>query len=348
MQLSVLDQSVCVEGRGEDDALRDTVSLAAHAESLGYARFWVSEHHGLPTIVGTAPEVLMAAIAARTARIRIGSAGVMLPHYSAYKVAEVFRALDALAPGRIDLGLGRAPGTDGATWRALRRDPSAAERFPDDVVELQALLGPVQPGQRVRAIPGAGSNLPLWILGSSLYGAQVAAHFGLPYAFASHFAPAALDHALTVYRERFRPSPQLERPYAIAAANVVAADNDIEARRLFTSQQQRVTDMLRNARSTLPPPIDDINQYWSPAERIQAMRMLECSIVGSPETVTQGLEAFIARTGADEIIATGMIFDHAARVHSFEILAEAAKRAHASRSTRPSGSTAHQAAAVAA
>jgi luciferase family oxidoreductase group 1 len=208
------------------------------------------------------------------------------------------------------------------TLLAMRRDAHAAERFPDDIVELQQLLGPVQPGQRIRAVPGADTNVPLWILGSSLYGAQVAAHFGLPYAFASHFAPAALDQALNVYRLRFQPSTQLQSPRAMPCVNVVVADSDAQARRLFTSHQQRVTDMLRNARGQLAPPIDDINTYWTPAERVQAMRMMECSVVGSPQTVLQGLQAFVDRTQADELIVNCTVFDHEARLKSLSLLAE--------------------------
>jgi len=241
-------------------------------------------------------------------------------------IAEQFGTLESLYPGRIDLGLGRAPGTDMVTLRALRRDPHAAEAFPDDVLELQALFGPVQPGQAYRAVPGAGLNVPLWILGSSLYGAQLAAHLGLPYAFASHFAPDALTQALAIYRERFRPSAQLDRPHAMVGINVVAADTDDEAQRLFTTIQQRFTDMMRNARGQLSAPIDDIESYWTPAEKAQVSRMLACSFVGSPGTVRRELERFVETTGADELMAASAIYDHAARLRSYELLAEAWQR----------------------
>jgi luciferase family oxidoreductase group 1 len=346
--VSILDLVPVARGATAGIALANALDLARHAERLGFTRYWVAEHHNMVGIASAATSVVIGHLAGGTHTIRVGAGGIMLPNHSPLVIAEQFGTLESLYPGRIDLGLGRAPGTDHETLYAMRRDLHAAERFPEDVMELRELLGPLQPDQRVRAVPGFGTEVPLWILGSSLYGAQVAAHFGLPYAFASHFAPAALDQALAVYRERFRPSAQLAEPYAVAAVNVVASDNDTEARRLFTSHQQRVTDMLRNARSTLPPPIDDIDQYWSPAERVQAMRMLECSIVGSPETVARGLSAFIARTGADEVIATGMIFDHAARVHSFEILADAAKRVRSSGSAHQASETTSPARALAA
>ncbi|MEN9774517.1 MAG: hypothetical protein RL322_1587 [Pseudomonadota bacterium] len=323
--LALLDLVPIARGATAHQALLNARDLARHAERLGYTRYWVAEHHNMVGIASAATSVVIGWLAGGTTTIRVGSGGIMLPNHSPLVIAEQFGTLESLYPGRIDLGLGRAPGTDHETLFAMRRDAHAAERFPEDIVELQELLGPLKPGQRVRAVPGFDTQVPLWILGSSLYGAQVAAHFGLPYAFASHFAPAALDQALAVYRAHFRPSAQLDRPYALAAVNVVAADTDAHAQRLFTSHQQRVTDMLRNARSTLPPPIDDIEQYWSPAERSHAMRMLECSIVGNPDTVARGLRQFIARTGVDEVIATGMIFEHQARLRSFELLAEAAR-----------------------
>jgi luciferase family oxidoreductase group 1 len=268
--------------------------------------------------------VVIGHVAGGTKTIRIGSGGVMLPNHSPLVIAEQFGTLESLFPGRIDLGLGRAPGTDGRTWRALRRDPGASDRFPQDVLELQALLGPVQQGQTVRAVPGADTNVPLWILGSSLFGAQLAAALGLPYAFASHFAPEALMPALRVYRENFRPSAQLARPYAMVGCNVIAADTDAEARRLFTSQQQSFTNMLRNARGKLSPPIDDIDTYWEPHEKAQASAMLARSFVGSADTVGRGLERFIAETGADELMVASPIYDQGARIHSYEVLADAA------------------------
>jgi luciferase family oxidoreductase group 1 len=240
-------------------------------------------------------------------------------------IAEQFGTLASLYPGRIDLGLGRAPGTDTVTMRALRVDPRAAEHFPDDVQALRMLFGPVQPGQTVRAVPGAGLEVPLWILGSSLYGAQVAAYFGLPYGFASHFAPDHLDDALRVYREHFRPSAQQAAPHAMPCVNVICADTDAQARRLFTSLQQRFVDMVRNARGLLSPPIDDIETYWTPHEKLHATRMLACAFVGSPDTVHRQLQAFVERTGLDELMVSGTIFDHDDRLRSFELLAQVAR-----------------------
>jgi luciferase family oxidoreductase group 1 len=249
----------------------------------------------------------------------------MLPNHSPLVIAEQFGTLESLYPGRIDLGLGRAPGTDQRTLRALRRDPAASDTFPQDVLELQALLGPVQPGQTIQAVPGAGLNVPLWILGSSLFGAQLAAMLGLPYAFASHFAPEALMQALEVYRERFEPSAQLDRPYAMAGINVIAAETDAEARHLFTSAQQSFTNLFRGTRGRLLPPIDDIETYWSPSEKVQASRMLARSFVGSPETIRGGLERFLEETRVDEVMVAAAIFDQAARLRSYEILAEVSK-----------------------
>jgi luciferase family oxidoreductase group 1 len=271
-------------------------------------------------IASAATAVAIGYVAEGTGTIRVGAGGIMLPNHSPLVIAEQFGTLAELYPGRIDLGLGRAPGTDQRTWMALRRDPAASDRFPQDVLELQALLGPVQEGQRIRAVPGAGTNVPLWILGSSLFGAQLAAALGLPFAFASHFAPDALLPALHTYREGFRPSAQLARPYAMVGCNVIAAETDAAARFLFTSVQQSFTNMLRGARGQLPPPIDDIDQYWAPHEKAQASRMLTCAFVGSAETVRSGLERFVAETGADELMAAGAIFDRGARLRSYEIL----------------------------
>ncbi len=324
--ISVLDLVPIRRGDTAREALANAADLIAHVESLGYTRYWVAEHHNMTGIASAATSVVIAHLAAASKSIRVGAGGIMLPNHSPLVIAEQFGTLEALFPGRIDLGLGRAPGTDMETMLAMRRDPHAADRFPEDIVELHDLLAPVEPGQRVRAVPGMGSEVPLFILGSSLYGAQVAAHFGLPYGFASHFAPAALDQAIAVYRSRFRPSARLERPWMMPCVNVIAADTDAEARRLFTSQQQRVLEMVRNSRGQLAPPVDDMEPLWSPAERAQVMRMLECSIVGSLDTVTAGLEQFVERTGADEVIAAGTIFDHQARRRSYEILAQAARR----------------------
>jgi luciferase family oxidoreductase group 1 len=321
--LSVLDLAPIRKGDTPADALRNTLDLAQHCERWGYRRYWLAEHHNMTGIASAATSVVIGYVAGGTRTIRVGAGGVMLPNHSPLVIAEQFGTLESLYAGRIDLGLGRAPGTDMVTLRALRRDPRAADAFPDDVLELQALFGPVQPGQPYRAVPGAGLNVPLWILGSSLYGAQLAAHLGLPYAFASHFAPDALAQALAVYRENFRPSAQLERPHAMVGINVVAADTDDEARRLFTSLQQRFTDMMRNARGQLSPPIDDIESYWTPAERAQVSRMLACSFVGSPATIRRELGRFVEATGADELMVASAIHDHAARRRSYELLAGA-------------------------
>ena len=321
IRLSVLDLSPIAQGSTAAHSFRNSLSLAQHAEQWGYARYWLAEHHGMPGIASAATAVLLAHIGGGTSRLRIGAGGIMLPNHSPLVIAEQFGTLESLFPGRIDLGLGRAPGTDQVTARAMRRDPAAGEEFPQDVMELQALFAPVQPGQPYRAVPGAGLNIPLWILGSSLYGAHVAAALGLPYAFASHFAPDALHHALQVYRERFKPSAQLDRPYAMPCVNIITADTDDEARYLFTTAQQNFTRMIRNTRGQMPPPIENIDAFWSPAEKAQAMRMLSCSFVGSPDTVRAGLDKFIEQTGADELIVSGPIYDHAARLRSFEIAA---------------------------
>jgi len=320
--LSVLDLVPVRVGDTPADAFRYTLDLARHADDWGFTRYWMAEHHNMTGIASAATSVVIGYVANGTKRIRVGAGGIMLPNHSPLVIAEQFGTLESLFPGRIDLGLGRAPGTDQVTMRAMRRDPRSAERFPEDVAELQAFFGPVTAGQAVRAVPGAGLNVPLWILGSSLYGAQVAAHFGLPYAFASHFAPDALMQALEVYRQYFRPSAQLQKPHAMVGVNVIAADTDDEARRLFTSLQQRFTNMLRNQRGQMSPPIDDIEQYWTPAEKRQVMQMLSCSFAGSRDTVKRALDAFIEKTGADELMVSGAIFDHAARLRSYELLCE--------------------------
>jgi luciferase family oxidoreductase group 1 len=319
---SILDLAHIPEGFTPSDALRNSLDLAQHAEKWGYTRFWLAEHHNMVGIASAATSVAIGHVTGGTRTIRVGAGGIMLPNHSPLVIAEQFGTLDALYPGRIDLGVGRAPGTDQRTLRALRRDPAAADTFPQDVLELQALLGPVQPDQVIQAVPGAGSNVPIWILGSSLFGAQLAAMLGLPYAFASHFAPGALMQALQVYRDRFQPSAQLDRPYAMVGVNVITADTDEEARHLFTSAQQSFTNLFRGTRGKLQPPIDDIESYWAPHEKAQAMNMLSCSFVGSAKTVREGLEGFIAETGADEIIVASAIYDHGKRLRSYEILAE--------------------------
>ena len=324
--LSILDLAPVPVGATPGDALRRARDLAQNAERFGYNRYWMAEHHNMTGIASAATAVALGFVAEGTERIRIGAGGVMLPNHSPLVIAEQFGTLEALFPGRIDLGLGRAPGTDGYTWRAMRKDPGSSDRFPQDVLELQALLGPVQDGQHVKAVPGMDSNIPLWILGSSTFGAQLAAAIGLPFAFASHFAPGSLLPALRAYREGFRPSAQLAAPYAMVACNVVVADTDAEARRLFTSQQQSFTNMLRNTRGKLQEPIDDIDDYWEPQEAAQASSMLARSFVGDPATVERGLERFVAETGADELLVASAIFDQAARIHSYELLAPIGSR----------------------
>jgi luciferase family oxidoreductase group 1 len=321
--LSILDLAPIPQGSTPAEALARSLDLARHAERWGYRRFWLAEHHNASGIASAATSVVIAHVAAGTETIRVGAGGIMLPNHSPLVVAEQFGTLAELHPDRIDLGLGRAPGTDQLTLLALRRTPSSADTFPQDVLELQALLDDPKPGQQIRAIPGAGTKVPLWILGSSLYGAQLAAALGLPYAFASHFAPAALLPALEAYRDGFRPSAQLAEPYAMAGANVVCAETDEEARRLFTSVQQSFTNVFRGARGQLPPPIDDIEAYWSAEEKPRVEAMLHRSFVGSPETVRAGMEAFVAETGVQELIVASAIFDHAARLRSYELLAEA-------------------------
>ncbi len=318
---SILDLAPVAQGSTPGDALRRARDLAQHAERWGYHRFWLAEHHNMIGIASAATSVVIGYVAEGTRTIRVGSGGIMLPNHAPLVIAEQFGTLAALYPGRIDLGLGRAPGTDHMTWRAMRRDPSSADRFPQDVMELQAYFAPAEPGQGIQAVPGAGLDVPIWILGSSLFGAQLAAHLGLPYAFASHFAPELLMDALAIYRARFRPSAQLERPHAMVGVNVVAAETDAEAKYLFTSLQQAFTNLIRGTRGLILPPIEDIERYWLPAEKAHVSGMLRCAIVGSPETVRQGIEELIARTGADELMIAANIYDHAARLRSFEIVA---------------------------
>ncbi|AMJ61823.1 LLM class flavin-dependent oxidoreductase [Bosea sp. PAMC 26642] len=319
--ISVLDLVPVSEGQEVGAALRNAIDLVAHAEALGYRRYWVAEHHNMTGIASAATAVVIGRLAAATSTIRVGAGGVMLPNHAPLVIAEQFGTLEALFPGRIDLGLGRAPGTDQLTMRALRRNPMDANDFPQDVLEVQAYFEPAEPNQSIQAVPGAGLRVPLWILGSSLFGAQLAAELGLPYAFASHFAPDALMQALSVYRERFKPSQQQATPHAMPGINVVAAETDAEAAYLFTSVQQRFTDMVRGARGKLKPPIDDIETYWSQAEKAHVSQMLRYAFVGSPDTIARKLDAFLAATRADEIMVTAPIHDHDARKRSYEILA---------------------------
>ncbi len=324
---SILDLSPIAQGQTASDALRNSLELAQHAERWGYKRFWLAEHHNMPGIASAATAVVIGHVAAGTKTIRVGAGGVMLPNHSPLVIAEQFGTLESLFPGRIDLGLGRAPGTDPLTSQALRRDlMSSSEQFPQDVQELQAYFEPPEPGQKIRAFPGAGLRVPIWLLGSSTFSAQLAALLGLPFAFASHFAPDDLMRALELYRTRFRPSPQLERPYVACGLNVLAAETDAEARRLFTSQQQAFTNLRRGNPGQVPPPIDDIDAFWHPFERETLGHVLSQAVVGSPETVERGLRAFLERTKADELIVTGQAFSQRDRLRSFELVAEARDR----------------------
>jgi luciferase family oxidoreductase group 1 len=322
--LSVLDLSPILQGGDAGQSLHNSLDLARQAERLGYTRFWMAEHHNMPGVASAATAVALAHVAAGTQTIRVGAGGVMLPNHAPLVIAEQFGTLAALHPGRIDLGVGRAPGTDQLTARALRRTLTGdVDRFPQDVMELIGYFEPVQEGQPVRAVPGAGLKVPVWILGSSLFGASLAAALGLPFAFASHFAPAQLDEALALYRERFRPSDTLDKPYAMAALSVVAADTDAEAKLLFSSLQQAFVRMRTGQPGPLPPPVEGYEESLHPADQAMIAHSLSCAVVGSRETVRKGLAAFAERTGAQELMITAQVFDHAARVRSFEIAAEA-------------------------
>ncbi|WP_096667719.1 LLM class flavin-dependent oxidoreductase [Polaromonas sp. AET17H-212] len=319
---SVLDLSPIVEGSDAAQSLRNTLDLAQHAERWGFQRYWLAEHHGMAGIASAATAVVMAHVAGGTSRIRVGAGGIMLPNHSPLVIAEQFGTLESLFPGRIDLGLGRAPGSDQATARALRRDLNAdPNEFPQDVVELMHYFDPVSEGQRVRAVPGAGLKVPLWILGSSLFGAQLAAQLGLPFAFASHFAPAQMMQAIEVYRGRFRPSEQLARPYVMLGFNVFAADSDEQAQLLSSSMQQAFVNLRSGRPSRLQPPVAGYEERLTPPERAILEQTLSCSAIGAPTTVRHALEAFVARTGADELMITSQIFDHKARLRSYEITA---------------------------
>jgi luciferase family oxidoreductase group 1 len=321
--LSVLDLAPIVEGSTATQSLANSLDLARHAEKLGYNRYWLAEHHNMPGIASAATSVVIAHVAGGTSTIRVGAGGVMLPNHSPLVIAEQFGTLAALHPGRIDLGLGRAPGTDMLTARALRRNLEAgADNFPQDVVELINYFAPATPDQRVRAVPGEGQNVPVWILGSSTYGAQLAAMLGLPYAFASHFAPAELDRALDIYRERFEPSQFLDQPYVMLGLNVFAADTDAEARLLFSSLQQAFVAIRTNTRGKLRPPVEGYYESLEPMARHMLDDALSQAVVGSPDVIRRGVDAFLARTGADELMVTAQIFDHQARKRSYELLAD--------------------------
>lgn len=322
--LSILDLVRITEGSDTRAALDRARDLAAHAENWGYQRFWVAEHHNFPSIASAATSLVIQHIAAGTKKIRVGAGGIMLPNHAPLLIAEQFGTLEALFPGRIDLGLGRAPGTDQETMRALRRAASSADSFPQDVLELQLLLSREGAERNVQAVPGVGSEVPLWILGSSRFGASLAAELGLPYAFASHFAPQQLMAALDMYRERFKPSAQLAKPHAMVGVNIVAADTFEEARRLATTQQMAFTDLVRGSRSLSRPPIDNIDDYWQPMEKAHAIQMLSRSIIGTAEQVREGLDALVAETDADELVIVSDVFDQGARLRSYELIAEAA------------------------
>jgi luciferase family oxidoreductase group 1 len=320
---SVLDLSPINQGATAAEAFHNSKELAQKTEQLGYQRYWLAEHHNMPGIASAATSVVIAHIAANTRTIRVGAGGIMLPNHSPLVIAEQFGTLASLYPGRIDLGLGRAPGSDQRTARALRRHlGDSAETFAQDVVELQDYFREAAPYQPVRAVPGAGLEVPMWLLGSSLFSAQLAAEMGLPFAFASHFAPGFMQSAIEIYRTRFKPSAALARPYVMLGLNVFAADSDEQARYLFTSLQQQFVNLIRGVPGQLNAPRASMGDYWRPDEQAHVERSLACAVVGSAETVKQGMQAFIDDTGADELMITAQIFDHAARLRSFEIVAQ--------------------------
>jgi luciferase family oxidoreductase group 1 len=325
--LSVLDLAFVREGGSPAESFRNMLALARHTEKLGYKRFWIAEHHNMPSVASSATAVLIGHVACSTSKIRVGSGGIMLPNHAPLVVAEQFGTLSTLYPNRIDLGLGRAPGTDPQTARALRRNLGAesADTFPQDVLELMSYLHPSQQGQAVHALPGAGVNVPIWILGSSLFSAHLAARLGLPYAFASHFAPQYLVRALEVYREEFQPSADLARPYAMIALNVIAASTDEEAARRFSSLQQAFLNIQRGTRRPLQPPVHSMDDLWSDFEQLGVESFLSGSVVGSPENIRRGLEAFLGMTNADEIMVSAPMYDHEARIESFQIVMEVSR-----------------------
>ncbi len=324
--LSILDLAPVIEGSDARQTFANTLDLARAAERLGYQRYWLAEHHNMPGIASAATAVLIGYVAGGTSTIRVGAGGIMLPNHAPLQVAEQFGTLASLYPQRIDLGLGRAPGTDQAAARALRRSYENAEEFPADVVELLSYFKPAVAGQAVRAVPGAGIDVPVWILGSSLFGASLAAMLGLPYAFASHFAPPLLEEAIDVYRRNFRPSERLQRPHLMLALNVVGAETDDEARRLFTTQQQAFVKLRRGQPGLVPAPLQSASAFddWcTPMEKAGVDQALACAVIGSSATVRRGLQTFIDQHHPDELMLTANIFDHAARVRSFEIAMQA-------------------------
>ncbi len=323
MQLSILDLAPVCEGSDTTQAFANMLDLAQHAEGWGFHRYWLAEHHNMPGIASAATAVLIGHVAGGTQRIRVGAGGIMLPNHSPLQVAEQFGTLASLYPDRIDLGLGRAPGTDQPTARALRRYFDSADQFPQDVRELLHYFEPAQKGQAVRAVPGAGIPVPVWLLGSSLFSARLSAAMGLPFAFASHFAPDAMDEALAVYRREFRASQYLQAPYAVLGLNVVASDSEANAKRLFTTQQQSFVNLRRGLPGLIPPPIDDIEAFWQPHEKAGVQNALACAVVGDVKQVQDGLAAFVARHKPDEVLVTANIYDHAARKRSFGLAMQA-------------------------
>lgn len=330
LKISVLDLCPIVEGGTAADAFRDAVELAQHAERLGYERYWVAEHHNIPGVASAATAVVIGHVAAGTSRIRVGAGGIMLPNHPPLVIAEQFGTLASLYPGRIDLALGRAPGGDQATAKALRRYFQEVDAFPRDVRELQGYFRPATPGRLVRAIPGEGLGVPIWILGSSDFGARLAAEMGLPFGFASHFAPDHLFDALEIYRENFVPSDDQAVPHALIGMNAFLAETQAEAARLFSSHQQAILNLVRGRPGLLPPPVDDIEALWSPAERAAVGRMTRVSLVGTPDTVRAPLQSLLNAVQPDEIIVSGHIFDQQARLRSYELLMEAVRAGAAS------------------
>jgi luciferase family oxidoreductase group 1 len=319
--LSVLDLVMVNDGGSPRQSMQNSMDLAQHAEHWGYKRYWMAEHHNIKGVASTATSVLIGFIASGTRTIRVGSGGVMLPNHAPLVIAEQFGTLESLYPGRIDLGIGRAPGTDRMTAMALRRNMNGSEEnFPSSVIELMDYLGPSKPETKVRATPGEGLNTPMWLLGSSTFSAQLAAMLGLPFAFASHFAPAYLDAAISLYRDKFQPSERLKEPYVMAAVNVVAADTDKDAHHLFTSLQLIVLGMIRGEHMPLHPPVNDIDTFWSRQEKHAVDQMLKYSFVGGLDTVKKNLRSFIDGTQIDEVMAVSHIYEHAARLRSYEIL----------------------------
>jgi luciferase family oxidoreductase group 1 len=327
LPFSVLDLAPIVQGGDAASALRSSRELAQHCERLDYRRYWLAEHHNMPGIASAATSLVIAHVAAATSTMRVGAGGIMLPNHAPLVIAEQFGTLDALFPGRIDLGLGRAPGTDPRTAHALRRTLAGdVDRFPDDVAELLGYFQPARPGAPVQAIPGAGADVDVWILGSSLFGAQLAAALGLPFAFASHFAPAQLQQALAVYRAGFRPSARRDRPHAMVGINLIVADTDAAARRLLSSLQQAFVQLRRGRPGPLPAPVDDLEERLTPQERAMLGELLACTFVGAPDTVHRELDGFLARVEADELIVSAMIHDHDARLRSYQLAAEVRER----------------------